>query len=211
MGGSNNWMGGSGGMGGMDDGWPAMTNWSSGMLNWSPMMSTWCWDYTNMWNGATGTGGVSSHWWGSLQRGGHHMVPLPSSIDTVPAINGLVVMDENLQPVLVCDLANPVSFTYQTRCELTNQGVVPGAKATLSANATQRSAHFALSATGLAPSTTYFMVINESNVTPVATDRRGRLRIRKLPDGVTSLRGIGRVSIQDHTYHTILSTSLPPK
>ncbi len=213
MGGSNSWMGGSGGMGGMagmDDGWPAMANWWSQMTNWWPTMGTWCWDYTNMWNAEPAGGGASSNWWGSLGRGSRHMMPLPSTIDAVPVINGLVVMDEHLQPVLSADLANPASFAYQTRCDLINQAIVPGAKGTLRASATQRSTHFALSATGLAPNTTYFMAINHSSVTPVATDRHGRLQIRKLPDGITSMRGIGHISIQDHDSNLVLSTTLPP-
>ena len=34
--------------------------------------------------------------------------------------------------------------------------------------------------------------------------------IRKLPNGVTSMRGIGSISIQDRNYTPILITALPP-
>lgn len=205
-------MGGWGGMGwgGMGDGWPAMTNWWSGTSNWWPMMAVWCWDYTNMWSYGSGYSGNMTNWWGSLGRSSYHMMPLPPAIGQVPVINALVVMDQDLQSVLTADLASPDSFGYQVRCDFTNHGVVPGAKATLQASATQRSTHFALSATGLAPSTTYFMDINGANVSPVATDAHGRLRMRGMPNGMIGLRGIGNISILDRNYNTVLSTTLPP-
>ncbi len=209
MGGSSGWMGGWS-MGWMGSGWPAMTNWWSGMSNWWPIMSNWCWGYTNMWNAGMVVGSGSTNWWGSLSRGAYHRMPLPPSANPVPAINGLVVMDENLQPVLSADLANPDTFTYQVRCELTNPGIVPGARAILNANATQRTAHFGLSATGLVPSSTYYMEFNGANVVLVASDRHGRLHIHSLPNGVTNMRGIGSVSILDKNYNAVLSTSLPP-
>ena len=156
-------------------------------------------------------GGASTNWWGNLSRGAYHMMPLPPSVNPVPVINGLVVMDDNLQPLLSADLANPGTFTYQVRCGLTNLGIVPGARATLNATATQRTGHFAISATGLAPSTTYFIDINQANVSVAATDRHGKLQMRTLPTGVTNLRGIGTVSILDRNHQTVLSASLPPR
>lgn len=216
---------GSGGMGGHDEmgisggagtpgatgcGWPAMTDWWSGMGNWSSAMTNWCWDYTNMWSSGYGYGSVSSNWWGSLGRSAYHMMPMPGSLDRVPAINGLVVMDQNLQPVLSADLANPQTFGYQARYRFTNRGIVPGATATLQASATQRLTHFMISATGLAPRSIYYLSVNDSSVTPVATDARGRLSMRQLPSGVTSMRGLGRISILDRNHNTVLSATLPP-
>jgi hypothetical protein len=216
MGGYGGGMGGyGGGMGwggdwGWGSGWPAMTNWWSGMSGWWPMMANWCWNYTNMWNMGAQYGGFSTNWWGSLARGGNHMMPWPYSLSAAPAINGLVVTDANLQPVLSVDLANPDSFGYRVRCDFDNQGIIAGAAATLQANATQRSTHFALSATGLAPSTTYFMAINDANLTTVATDAHGRLRMNHLPSGVASMRGIGRISLLDRNHNAVLSADLPP-
>jgi hypothetical protein len=205
-------MGGSGGMGGgmMGSGWPAMTNWWSGMGNLWSDMANWCWDYTNMWNARMRSGDLSATWWGSLNRGGSHMMPLPASLDQVPAINGLVLMDQNLQPVLTADLANPNTFTYSARSALTNHGTVPGAMGTLQLSATQRSTHFAMSATGPARSTGYFMAVNDSHITPLATDAYGQVRVRQLPAGVTSMRGISSISILDRNYDPVLSATLPP-
>ena len=206
-------MGGMGGMDDMDemvDGWPAMTNWMSGMSNWWSTMANWCWDYTNMWDAGAQPGGASPNWWANLSRGAYHQMPMPVAAGRVPALNGLVVMDQDLQPVLSADVANPDTFGYRLRCSFTNQGVIPGAQATLQASATARATHFTMTASGLAPSTTYYMDINGSNVTPVATNRRGRLQVRQLPGGVTSLRGIGNVSIEDNHRNTILSAALSP-
>jgi hypothetical protein len=62
----------------------------------------------------------------------------------------------------------------------------------------------------LAPNTTYFMAINDANITAVATDAHGRLRVRHLPIGITTMRGIGSISILDRNYSTVLSATLPP-
>jgi hypothetical protein len=203
--------GGMGDWGGMGNGWPAMTNWWSGMNTWGPAMANWCWDYTNMWRSSSGYTGNMSNWWGSIGGNSYHTMPLPGSVSPVPIINGLVVMDQNLTPVLSADLADPDSYGYSARCVFTNAGIIPGAQGALQVSATQRSTHLAASATGLAPNTMYSMTFNGAAVTPVATDARGRLKIRGLPNGVTSMRGIGSVSIQDRNSNTILSVTLPPR
>ena len=180
------------------------------MSNWSSAMASWCWGYTNMWNVGAQNGNASTNWWGSLGRGAVHLMPMPASINPVPAINGLVVMDDNQQPVLFADLANPDSFGYRVQSDFTNRGTIPGAKATLRASATKRSTHFALSATGLVPNKAYFMAINGANITPVTTDANGRLRMTRLPSGVMTMRGIGSISIMDRNYNPVLSATLPP-
>ncbi len=201
---------GMGGFGGMGNGWPAMSDWRSSMNNWWSEMASWCWEYTNFWNPGVQYSAVSTDWWGSLGRGASHVMPMPASISGVLAINGLVVLDVNLMPVMSADLSSPDSFGYQTRLDFTNQGVVPGASAVLQANATQHGSRFTLSAEGLAPSTTYFMDINGTNVTPAPTDAHGRLRVRELPNGATSMRGVGRISILDRNHTPVLSATLPP-
>jgi hypothetical protein len=200
-----------GGMGSGDGwgcGWPAMTNWwSATTTNWWPVMDGWCWSYTNLWTPGSQYRG---DWWCHFGRSANHRMPFPDSLNSVPTINGLLITDANLQPVLTADLANPQSFTYNTRCAFRNQGFVTNAAATLRASATQRSTHFALSATGLTPGTTYFVEINGANATPVATDRYGRLNIPALPGGMTSMRGISSISILDRSYNSILRATLPP-
>ena len=51
-----------------------------------------------------------TNWWGSLGRSACHLMPMPSAIGQIPFINGPVVTDQNLQPVLTADLASPDSF-----------------------------------------------------------------------------------------------------
>jgi hypothetical protein len=203
-------MGGMGGMGGTGGGWPAMTNWMAGMVDWWHFMSEWCWSYTNMWNGGSDFDDYTTNWWGSLGRGASHMMPMPGTVNMLTELNGLVIMNADLQPVLTADLANPTSFGYQVHCALKNQGILPGAAATLRASATKNATHFTLSASGLAPNMPYVMAINDTALATFTTDRRGRLQIRKLPNGVTSMRGIGSISIQDRNYTPILITALPP-
>ena len=201
-------MSGSGGMGG--SGWPAMTNWVAGTSNWWPAMAEWCWDYTNLLNGAAGEGGAFTNWWGSLGSSTNHLMPLPRSLRRVPAVNGLVILDENLNPVLATDLANSDSFWFQTQSAFTNRGIVPGAKATLEASATHRSSSFALTATGLAPKTSYTIAINGANVAAMKTDARGQLQLRQLPGGSTGMKNISSISILNSKNKVVLSATLPP-
>jgi Bacterial Ig domain len=193
------------GPGEMCAGWPASSNWWASMTNWSSMMESWGWDYTNAWS----SGGLSNGWWCSVSRGSSHTMPLPPSINPVPMINGLVIVDEHLQPVLTADLATPDTYGYVARCELTNHGILPGARCTLQVSATERTTRFMLNANGLPPSTMFYMNI-DSNLTLVGSDGRGRLQVRSLPTGVSSVRGIGSVSIEDAQFNTVLSATLPP-
>lgn len=194
-----------GDLGDLCHGWPASSNWWSGLTNWWPVMASWCWDYTNDWNAAG-----SSNWWCSWRQGASYTLPLPPSVNPVPVLNGFVITDDHLQPVLTCDLATPDSFTYTVRCNFTNHGIVPDAKGSLQGSATKRATRFALSATGLAPGTTYYLDFDGANVSSVATDQHGRLQLRKLPTGVSSLRGVGKIFIEDRHYNVLLSATLPP-
>jgi hypothetical protein len=201
---------GMGGISGMGDAWPALNNWYSGTSNWVSDMADWCWDYTNLWNSAAQYGGVSTNWWGHLGSSASHMMPMPPTIDGVPAINGLVVMDGRLQTVLSADMANPDTFTYHTQHDLTNSGIITHAKGTVQVSATQHSVTFALSATGLAPRTTYFLALNGGAMTSCTADANGRLQIRRLPGGMNSIKGIGNVSILDRNHDVLLSAALGP-
>jgi len=197
------------GMGSMHSNWPAMTNWGAGMTNWWPQMTSWCRDYTNMWNGGTGSGGGASNWWGSRVHGDHHRVPLPDSIAPIPSINGLVVMDDQLQPVLSSDLASPNSFQYQARCDFINHGVLPSAKATVRVSATVKATHFWLSVSGLAPNSNYHCAMNDGSVTSITTDAHGGFRMRKVPGG-GSVMNLRSIWILDQNSSVVLSAALSP-
>lgn len=211
MGGSGGW-GGTPGMGWTDPmgmNWPAMANWWSGMGNWWPQMTNWCWGYMSGWNNGAGSAGGFSGWWGSRVHGSSHQMPLPDPIAPVPHVNGVVVMDDNLQVVLVSDLTSPSTLQFQARADFVNYGVVPNAKGRVQVSATQKATHFMMSATGLAPSTSYYWAMNGGAVTSIATDAHGRFQTRTL-FGSEGVMSIGGVWILDQHTNVVLSAAVSP-
>ena len=200
---------GMGWTGGMHMHWPAMADWYSGMANWWPQMTNWCWDYMNGWNGGAGSAGGFNGWWGSRVGGTSHRMPMPNAIAPVPAVNGLVVMDNNLQVVLASDLTSPSTLQYQAHCDFINHGVVAGAKARAVASATQKGTHFMLTATGLAPNTSYYWGADAGAATSFTTDAHGRFQTRTVPGG-SSVTGIGTIWILDQNSNVVLSAEVSP-
>jgi hypothetical protein len=150
-----------------------------------------------------------SHIGSSNGRGHGPGDPLPNALNPLSDIRELVVQNTNAEEVLSADLTNPDSLQYLVKRAMNNDGVEPGAAASLRIHASQNFVQFRIRASGLAASNTYFLAINEDIAADFTSDAKGGLRIDGLPAGSPDILDIHELAILNGASNSVLSTSLP--
>ena len=147
---------------------------------------------------------------GSSHGNGHGPgAPLPDALNPLSDIRNLVVQNTSTQEVLNADLTSPDKLQYLVKRAMTNDGVEPGATASLRIHASQNSVQFRISASGLTATSTYFLAINSDIATNFSSDASGKLRIDGLPGGAPDILDIHELAILNSSSNSVLSTSLP--
>ncbi len=153
----------------------------------------------------------------SRGRGSPHGTPLPDVINPISDIRELdivqtavVVLITNQQTVLTADLTDPDTLQYLVKRSLTNDGVETGAAASLRIKATANATQFRLTATGLTPTSPYFLAINGSAAESVMTDASGGFRLMALPTNAPpQVLDITSLAIWNSSSNSVLHTDLP--
>jgi hypothetical protein len=123
-------------------------------------------------------------------------VQLPSDL-VVTDIAQIVVSDTNGNAVLVGDLVNPtagsaVKFKASIRVKPQNGAPTATGKAQLQSTARKgkRTARFTMIASGVPAQTTFNVTLNGKTVTTAKSNKKGKLLVRKLPPGISSIRSV---------------------
>jgi hypothetical protein len=136
-------------------------------------------------------------------------VALPDVLNPISDIRSLEIVNSSTQTVLSADLTSPDALQYLVKRSLTNDGTEPGAAAALRIHATQRMIQFKLLATGLTPSGSYFLAINDALETNVMSDASGKLQFIQLPAGSPDILDIQSLAILNASSNSVLHTTLP--
>ena len=136
-------------------------------------------------------------------------VALPDVLNPISDIRSLEIVNSSTQTVLSADLTSPDRFQYLVKSWLTNDGVEPNATAALRIHATQRKDKFRLLASGLTPSASYFLAVNDVVETNVISDASGSLQFKELPAGSPDILDIQSLAILNASSNSVLSTTLP--
>ena len=137
-------------------------------------------------------------------------MPLPDALNPINKILSLAVADVNTQSVMSADLTNPDSLQYLVKRGMHNDGVENSAAAGLRIHATKNFVQFGLRASGLTPSASYFLAINNAQpYTDLTTDTSGNASVNALPVGAPDILDITNLAILNSSSNSVLSTTLP--
>jgi len=136
--------------------------------------------------------------------------PLPAPADPISNLRELDIVNGNGDTVLQVDLTDPNSFSYAVTHAMDNTGFILGAGGVARLSGSQHSTRASVTATGLAPITSYQLMVNGVGVTTKTSDRRGNLTITGPRVGLELVLDIRTVALADSTgTHIILiSTGL---
>jgi len=111
--------------------------------------------------------------------------------------SGVLQTDTNGNAVLVGDLVNPtagsaVKFKASIRVKPQNGAPTATGKAQLQSTARKgkRTARFTMIASGVPAQTTFNVALNGKTVTTAKSNKKGKLLVRKLPPGISSIRSV---------------------
>lgn len=130
---------------------------------------------------------------------------LPSALNPVVAISGLALFYTNTEPVLTADLGNPYFLQYQIKRNLSTNGIT----ALLQIHVTTQQTQFRLTASGLAATNSYSLVLNNAIQQAVTTDSSGKLSITSLSPNPTNILDVHSLALWDAGSNTLFSTQLP--
>ncbi len=136
---------------------------------------------------------------------GRGKLELPASLTPVSNVRDLAVFNVNTQAVLTADLTAPERLEYLVKRDLSTTNVDAVLRLHGSATRTQ----FRLTASGLAPTNDYYLVLNGGITETNQADARGRLDIRSTllyPGDVLDLHTL---ELWDTSSNVVLSTTLP--
>ena len=143
----------------------------------------------------------------SQGNSGKNRMLLPAVLDPLCNIRELDVVNGGSVTVLRAILANPDHATYLVKRSMANTGFLPAAAGDFRLQANMQSTRFELSASGLTPNTDYSLTINGSIVHTYTSDKKGKLDIKKLPQGSPSVLNIQTLALTDGTGANIVLVS----
>jgi len=142
---------------------------------------------------------------GNGHGGGHNNSALPAALNPVSLIREIDVVNSNLQAVLTADVTTPDRLDYLIKRNLSNGGV----KAELMLHANTHQTEFHLTATGLTPSTNYFLAFNSEIVQTNSSTSKGKLNINSLVEVPPVILDVRDIELLDNSSNVVLQTQLP--
>ncbi len=136
---------------------------------------------------------------------GRGKLPLPDLMNPVSLVRALEICNVHTQAVLTADLTMPDRLQYLIKRDMSTNEVV----ALLRINANQKVTQFRLQVTGLSPSSSYLLVLNNSEPQSFPTDTKGRLLIKSPMEVPTDILDLRSVALWDSVSNVITSTTLP--
>ncbi len=146
-------------------------------------------------------GGVSIM---GVKNNGSH--PLPVTLDPISNLRELDVVNTNGDTVLHADLKDPNTFSYSVRWGMQNSGFILGAGGLVQVSGSPRATKVSIKATGLAPLTSYQLMVNGIGWTVKASDKRGKLTITGPKVGLGLVLDIRTVALAESTGANIILT-----
>lgn len=141
---------------------------------------------------------------GNGHGGGHNSSALPADLTPVSNIRELDVVNSTNSIVLSADFTSPSSLQYLVKRDISSNGV----SATLRIHATTSQTQFQLNASGLAPTNTYQLAVNDTPVQSQDSDANGKLSISSL-QGSLDILDVHSVALWDASSNVVVSTTLP--
>jgi hypothetical protein len=141
---------------------------------------------------------------GKGQGLGHGKTPLPAAFDPVSSVSQLDVFNATTQAVLTANMTMPDQLQYLIKRDISSNSV----DASLRIHATTAQTQFNLTASGLAATNNYLLVVNGSVVQTETTDAEGGLKISSLPFS-GSILTVNSLQLWDASSNVVLTTTLP--
>jgi hypothetical protein len=138
------------------------------------------------------------------QGNGHGKTPLPDALDPISNVSELDVFNASTQAVLMADMTMPEQLQYLIKRDLSTNNV----SALLRIQATTKKTKFSLTASGLAPTNNYFLLVNGDVIQTNTADAKGKLKITTLPFS-GSILDVRALALWDVSSNVVVSTSLP--
>ena len=136
---------------------------------------------------------------------GHGHTSLPAALNPVSDIQQLQIADASTQAVLTADMTMPARLEYLIKRDISSNSV----DASLRLHATTKQTQFRLVASGLTPSSDYFLALNGGIVQTNMSDAKGNLSVRTLLVNPTDILAVSSVALWDSSSSVVLSTTLP--
>jgi hypothetical protein len=133
--------------------------------------------------------------------------PLPAELDPISNLWELDIVSTNGDVVLQADLTEPRSFSYLVKRAMDNTGFIGSAGGQLQLSGTPRSTKARVRATGLAPLTSYQLMVDGVSVATKTSDRRGKLFISGPKNGLPYVLDIRTVELVDETGANVILTT----
>lgn len=129
---------------------------------------------------------------------------LPDTLNPLSSIQELDVFNSSTQAVLSADLTMPDKLQYLIKRDISSGGV----SANLRIKATTSQTQFRLSASGLAATNDFYLVVNSGIVQTNASDANGKLNITSLNSTLPILQ-VNSLQLWDTSSNVVVGTTLP--
>jgi hypothetical protein len=133
--------------------------------------------------------------------------PLPGALDPVTNVRELDIV-KGSDTVLRAVLTSPDSFSYSLRRAMNNTGFLTSANGNLTLHGTPHTTKATIIAKGLAPSTSYQLVVNGVGFTTKTSTKTGHLTITSPRTGLPLVLDTDTISLNDGTNVVLITTGL---
>jgi hypothetical protein len=141
----------------------------------------------------------------SKGKGKGHGDALPSELNPVSDIRGLVLLNTNLEAVISADMSDAQSLQYLVKRNMSAGEV----KALLQIHATAQKTQFRLTSSGLLATNSYLLVVNGVIDQTLQADSKGKLAVKSLANPPTNILDLHSLALWDGSSNVVVSTELP--
>jgi hypothetical protein len=133
--------------------------------------------------------------------------PLPDAVDPISNVRELDVVNTTGDTVLQADITDAHSFSYSVHRAMDNTGFLPGAGGSLVLSGSPHATRVAVVAVGLAPQTSYQLLVNGTSLATKTSDAHGKLSIAGPRTGAPLVLDVRTVELADGSANVILSST----